>query len=77
MFGFVTLISGSLLFNSCFRQTNFRVIIFSGAIINFLGSILTLMFVRQIYLGLSPMMFVVCTSTVTDTLAQSFITLPS
>jgi len=35
------------------------------------------MFVQQIYLGLSPMMFVVCTSTVTDTLAQSFITLPS
>lgn len=77
MFGFVTLITGSLLFNSCFRETNFRLVIFSGCVINFIGSILTLMFVRQLYLGLSPMMFVVCTSTVTDTFAQSFITLPS
>lgn len=51
--------------------------IFAGLLINFFGSFLTLLFVNQIYLGMSPMMFCILTSTVTDTLSQAFLNLPS
>lgn len=77
MFGFVTLISGSMLFNYCFKEINFRVVVLCGVLINLVGSVLTLCFVRQIYFGMDPMLFVICTSTVTDTLSQSFLNLPS
>jgi hypothetical protein len=76
-FGFVTLITGSLVFNAFFKTVNFRMIVLAGIATNFVGSILTLMFVRQMFLGLSPMKFVIFTSTVTDTLSISLITLPS
>ena len=69
MIGFLTLITGSLLFNVFFKKTNFKLIITGGCLINLIGSVLTLLFVRQIYLGMSPMVFVACTSTVTDTLS--------
>jgi cytochrome b subunit of formate dehydrogenase len=68
MFGFLTLITGSILFSSLFKESNLRCVIFIGVLINFTGALLTVCFVKQMYFGLSPMMFVICTSTVTDSL---------
>ena len=76
MFGFFTLITGSLLYTAVFKQSSFRKVVLAGLLINFFGSFLTLLFVNQIYLGLSPMMFCILTSTVTDTLSQAFLNLP-
>jgi len=68
-FGFFSLIVGSLIFNACFKQTSLRCVVTCGVVINFIGASFTVLFVRQIYFGLSPMAFVICTSTVTDTFA--------
>lgn len=43
--GFVTCIIGSLVFGAYFKQASFRLIIFLGLVINFVGAILTLLFV--------------------------------
>jgi hypothetical protein len=68
MFGSFTLIVGSFLYTAYFRQTCFRKVVLIGMLINFFGSFFTLLFVNQIYLGLSPLTFCILTSTVTDTL---------
>ena len=68
-FGFFSLIAGSLIFNACFKEFSLRFVVMCGVIINFIGSSLTVLFVRQTFFGLSPLMFIVCTSTVTDTLS--------
>ena len=68
MIGYATLISGSALFNVYLKEKEFSVLMIIACFVNFAGAATTVMFCRQIYLGLPPFVFVLLTSTVTDTL---------
>jgi len=68
MIGYATLISGSVCFNLFLKEKEFTLMMFVACIVNFVGSMTTMMFCLQIYLGLPPFLFVILTSTVTDTL---------
>jgi hypothetical protein len=68
MIGYATLISGSVLFNLYLKDKEFTIMMFVACIVNCVGSITTMLFCLKIYLGLPPFVFVILTSTVTDTL---------
>jgi hypothetical protein len=76
LIGYATLISGSIFFNLFMKNKEFTMMMIVACFINCLGSITTVLFTRGIYLGMSPYVFVILTSTVTDTLYQCFVQLP-
>ena len=49
----------------------------TACFLNLLGAITTILYVKQLTFGLSPLTFVVLTSTVMDTLVSAFTTLPA
>jgi hypothetical protein len=76
MIGYATLITGSALFNIYLKEREFTVMMIIACFVNFAGSATTVMFCKGIYLGMPPFVFVLLTSTVTDTLYQCFVQLP-
>lgn len=76
MFSYVTLISGSIMFNSLLKEKEFTFMMVMASFTNFVGAILTMLFCRGYYFGLPKFLYVCFTSTVTDTLYQCFNTLP-
>lgn len=76
MVGYITLISGSAMFNLFMKDKEFTVMMILACFVNFIGSITTVLFTTEHTLGLPPFLFVLFTGTVTDTLYQCFVQLP-
>lgn len=78
MVGYATLISGSVMFNLFLKSKEFTVMMVIANFVNFAGSITTMLFCRQFYkkIHCPAFLFVLMTSTVTDTLYQCFVQLP-
>ena len=76
LIGYATLITGSVAFNLFMKDKEFTMMMIVACFINCIGSVTTVLFTRGIYLGMSPFVFVILTSTVTDTLYQCFVQLP-
>ena len=76
LIGYATLISGSVMFNLCLKESEFNLMMIIACLVNCAGSVTTMLFCLKIYLGMPPFLFVLLTSTVTDTLYQSFVQLP-
>ena len=74
--GYVTLITGSFMFNLYFKQSEFYVVTVIACLVNSVGAIFTMLFCLQITFGIPNFLFVILTSTVTDTLYQCFVQLP-
>ena len=64
---------GSIMYNCFFKRFEERNLIAFGIIIGIFGSGITLMYVFNITLGMSPLIFVAFTTTVTDVLYWAFI----
>ena len=65
------------LYSGLLKEVQIRYMMISACMINLVGAMTTLMYVKDITLGMSPLVFVVMTSTVTDTLYNAFTTLPA
>ena len=75
MVGYASLILLSVLYNSYLKNKEITVMVMLACAVNFIGSAFTIMFCTKHYLGLPPVVFVVLTSAVTDTLYGSFVQL--
>ncbi len=49
----------------------------TACFLNLLGALTTILYVKQITFGLSPLVFVIMTSTVMDTLVSAYTVLPA
>jgi hypothetical protein len=76
MFSYVTLITGSLMFNVFLKEKEFTFMMIMASLTNCIGAITTMLFCRGIYFGMPKFLYICFTSTVTDTLYQCFNTLP-
>lgn len=77
LFGFVALMLSSLLYNWCFKNVEERILLSLAMIVNFLGSVMTLLYVLEKTGGIPPFVFLALTSTVTDTIFLAMSNLPS
>jgi hypothetical protein len=77
LFGFVALMLSSLLYNWCFKNVEERILLSLAMIVNFLGSVMTLVYVLEKTGGIPPFVFLALTSTVTDTIFLAMSNLPS
>lgn len=68
MVGYVTLITGSIMFNVFMKEKEFSFMMIIACFVNFIGSATTVMFTTDHMLGIPPFLFVLFTGTVTDTL---------
>lgn len=75
--GFVCLFFSTLIYNKFLKTVPIRKMMITACFLNLLGAITTILFVKQITFGLSPIIFVVLTSTVMDTLVSAFTVLPA
>lgn len=75
--GFVCLFFSTLIYNKFLKTVPIRKMMITACFLNLLGAITTILFVKQITFGLSPIIFVVLTSTVMDTLVLAFTVLPA
>jgi hypothetical protein len=74
--GYVTLITGSVCFNLFLKEKEFTIMMTAANLVNCFGAIMTMLFCLRITFGIPNFLFVILTSTVTDTLYQCFNTLP-
>jgi hypothetical protein len=74
--GFAGLIFGSLIFNAFLKESEFRLVLTIACIINSTGAFLTMLFCLGFTFGIPDFLFVLVTSTVTDTLHICYVTLP-
>ncbi len=77
LFGFAALMLSSLLYNWCFKNVEERILLSLAMIVNFLGSVMTLVYVLEKTGGIPPFVFLALTSTVTDTIFLAMSNLPS
>lgn len=75
LIGYATLISGSVAFNLFMKDKEFTTMMILACFVNFVGSVTTVLFTRGFF-SEHPFLFVLFTSTVTDTLYQCFVQLP-
>jgi hypothetical protein len=73
--GYLTLITGSVMFNLYMKEKEFTFMMIIACFVNFLGSVTTVLYVTDNYIG-PAFLFVLLTGTVTDTLYQCFVQLP-
>jgi hypothetical protein len=76
MFSYVTLITGSIMFNMFLKEKEFTFMMVMASLTNCVGAVLTMSFCLGYTFGIPNFIFVCFTSTVTDTLYQCFNTLP-
>ena len=74
--GFFYLICAMQLYNTYLKERETWIMMVVACFTNLFGSIGCILFVREIYFGLDPLVFMVLTSTVTDLLQDSFQRLP-
>ena len=77
LLGFVALLISSVVYNWFFKNVEERVLLSFAMLVNFLGSVMTLLYVLEITFGMPPLAFVALTSTVTDTIFLALSNLPS
>lgn len=77
LLGFIALLVSSLVYNWFFKNIEERILLSLAMIVNFIGSMTTLMYVLKITLGMPELVFVALTSTVTDTIVLALSNLPS
>jgi len=70
--GFFYLVIAMQLYNMYLKDKDTRVMMVIACFTNLLGSIGCILFVRQIYCGLDPLVFMIVSSTVTDLLQDAF-----
>lgn len=70
--GFFYLIMAMQLYNIYLKERETKIMMFIACFTNLFGSIGCILFVRQIYFGLDPLVFMILTSTVTDLLQDAF-----
>lgn len=75
LIGYATLITGSIAFNLLLKESEFTTMMIIACFVNFIGSITTVLYTRGLFVN-HPFLFVLFTSTVTDTLYQCFVQLP-
>ena len=75
--GFVCLFISTLVYNGLLKTIPIMKMMITACFLNLLGAITTILYVKQLTFGLSPLTFVVLTSTVMDTLVSAFTTLPA
>ena len=68
---------GAVLYNFLFSDSEIRILMVVACITNLIGAFMSLIFVRGITLGMSPYMFAIFSSAVSEILYMLFITLPS
>lgn len=68
LLGFLALLISSIFYIWFFKRFEERSLLIAGNIVNILGSAATLLYVLNITFGMSPLLFVALTSTVTDTI---------
>lgn len=71
-----SLIPGSILFAIYLKESEFRLMMVLACAVNFFGAFTTMLYTSNHTFGLSPLLFVMFTSTVTDVLYMCFIQLP-
>lgn len=74
--GSFCLFLGTIIYNLCLKEKSVRFMMVIACVTNLLGAGGTLLFLRQITFGMSPMLFMIVSSTVTDTLYNAFVQLP-
>ena len=70
------MVFGSAIYNWYFKHTEFQLTAVIACLINFLGAFMTMLFCLEITFGIPNYLFVIMTSTVTDSLSQCFVTMP-
>ena len=74
--GFFLLIISMQLYNVYLKERETKLMMVIACFTNLVGSIGCILFVRQIYFGMSPLAFMILSSTVTDILQDAFQRLP-
>jgi len=74
--GSFCLLFSTFIYNACLKNKETRTLMCTASFINLFGSVLTLLFVLQITFVLSPMAFIILTTTMTDTLYLAYTSLP-
>ena len=77
LLGFAALLLSSLVYNLLLKNYEERCLLGIAMLINCLGQIGTLLYVLKVTLGMSPLLFVALTSTITDTIYLAMSNLPS
>ena len=74
--GNVCLIGGTLVYNYWLNNKEIRCMMIIACLTNLIGAIGSLMFLRNILLGLDPYWFMMVSSAVTDVMYNAFVNLP-
>lgn len=74
--GYGTLITGSLVFNAFLKEKEFNVMLIAACLVNCFGAVMTMFYCRGFTFGIPAFLYLLMTSTVMDTLYQTFNTLP-
>ena len=77
LLGFAALLLSSLVYNLLLKNYEERCLLGIAMLINCLGQIGTLLYVLKVTLGMSPLLFVALTSTITDKIYLAMSNLPS
>jgi len=70
--GYVALFLSIIYFNLFLKKQEVRNMMIVACAINMIGSIFTLLFVHEIYFGMSPMAYTLVTGTITDILYMAY-----
>lgn len=65
------------MYQALLKEVDIRWMMFIGLLINMFGAAASIMFVKGIYLGMPPVVFLLMSSTVTDTLYGAYTQLPA
>jgi hypothetical protein len=77
LLGFVTLFVSTFIYNGLLRSYQVRSMMICACLVNLLGSFMTVLYTLNITFGMTPLVFVCLTSTITDTLYNALTTLPA
>jgi Na+/melibiose symporter-like transporter len=67
LLGFLATLVSSVFYNWFLKNFEERNLLAIAMVVNCLGSVITLLYVKNIMFGMSPLVFVCLTTTVTDT----------
>lgn len=76
VFGYVALVVSTIMYNIFLKNFETRYLVLFASFVNVLGAVLTLCFVTGNTFGLSPMVFIVFTSTVFDIIYTALMYMP-
>ena len=77
LIGYAATFLSSVMYNCCFKNYEERTLLAFAMAANTFGSIMTLILVLGLIGDIPPLVFVICTSTVTDTIYLALSQMPS